>query len=288
MNIHVSHKSQQEQSLKYLRDQAISAHMNGDGILVNHLCSIAICQIRKWLKDKILEVSLKEFRWAIILALYWLVDDFMFHDIKSLIKEYEGINKAQNNLISCLISLIALVEQSLSDCVEEISNLKDNTDWIIDDSHTEDRVFLTFCIELSFVKKPEGPSWVGLADTWTKKIRSYSKTIKMLKTRLQFQANLLYPEANLFYENNLDGIELDGIEKDIFDTWEARLKCNWDDLDRLLDKLFKTVTFGSAEAVAVWHLHHNAHYKRKRDPEIVGLSRRRLITQLSDLQKEVL
>ena len=266
----ITQKNKQEYSIKYLQNEAMTAHMNGDGVLVNHLCSIALSKIIKWEKDNVLKVTIKEFYWATILSLYWLTNDYMLDAVNQVIRNYKGEN--ENTLLSWLRSLIFLVEQSLSDCAEDINEIKENEiDWI-KTFNPIDELFLSYCIELLFVRKPEGPAWYELVNTWISKFPDYSDALKRLQDRLQTQANSLYPEA-YFPSANFPK----EANKDLYDAWEARLNCEWDTLDCLLDRLVNKVSFGFAESLAVWHLHHLSHFRRKRDPEIIGLTRRLLI-----------
>jgi len=75
MTTEPSAAGRQELAFDHLREQARKAHFEGDGLLVNNLCAVALSHFSELAKKDSLKLSLGKVKWACIFPLYWLFDD---------------------------------------------------------------------------------------------------------------------------------------------------------------------------------------------------------------------
>ena len=81
------------QALLYLKKKTIAAHLDGDGILVNHLCAIALHNVYKWCKKgELSSIAPEDFIWVPTFALNWLVSVSMITEI------FWAIEKMQHSI----------------------------------------------------------------------------------------------------------------------------------------------------------------------------------------------
>lgn len=269
-----------EIALNHLREKARAAHASGDGLLASHLASIAIAHAQIWHKEEKMIVNLSELRWAVIFSLYWLCDSFTLHFIQSFLQDIAS-RESSSDLLKSLQSLTYLVEQSLEDGEEKILFLQEvNLDWTQERWTPEDDAFISLCVELAFVKSPTKNLWLKLLAKWKEKLApSHVKNLERLCVRLKMQANALYPGAR-HTVTDTEKNRLEAWEVEIYQAWTLFLQCKWADLSPLLDRLVALRELKSRGALAVFDLHHNfsPFQARERDPQYIGLTRRRTIS----------
>src|ERR1043166_8147737 len=92
----------QQHAFNHLRDEARAAHLAGDGLRVNHLCSIALTRFTKLTGAQQLLIDLTEIKWACIFPLHWLLDDYMTRTVKEAIEEAQKSKLATSQLSQVL------------------------------------------------------------------------------------------------------------------------------------------------------------------------------------------
>src|SRR5213078_2063906 len=88
MSIEPNFAERQDAAFAYLRDRARRAHSEGDGLLVNSLCSVALSQIETLSQSGQLRLQLRDLKWTCILPVYWLVDEFMLREVEKAVKGF--------------------------------------------------------------------------------------------------------------------------------------------------------------------------------------------------------
>ena len=108
-----SYKERQQLAIEFLREQCRQAHNDGDGLLVNHLCSVALKNVIKWQKSEKCHINVFQIYWAIVFSLYWILDEYMLESCKELLKNLVLDHEDKKDLTRILEQGIYLVEQSL-------------------------------------------------------------------------------------------------------------------------------------------------------------------------------
>lgn len=266
----------QIKAFSYLYDQAISAHYNGDGILVNHLCSITLNKISDLIKHGKLFLSLSEFYWAPILALYWLIDEYMLFPIIEIKDKIKTENDNEVSLLSILKNIIFLVEHNTNDPKDAIDNLF-NCDLLLPiNKSVEYVILLNLAIEIVWWHNPEGEDWINLVDAWIEKGGdNYKNDLTKLKNRLMMQTEILFATASSTKGELIKKADIH-IQK-ICHIWESFMDCNYETLDIALKDLVGSMSYESPLALPIFHLHHLTRFHRfSPGSQIIGLTRRRL------------
>lgn len=287
---------QQHQSIAYLHARAFEAHNDGDGVLVNHLCSIALSNIEKWVKKGKCDVLLSETYWIAVLSLYWLIDVYMLNKVKT-VYEVMPCNKDDVAISLILKNTFILIKECLSIDISLIDALKTSSlSWCIDTYNEEDALLLTLIIELLWYKNPIGNKWHELSTNWYQKLynsnQRLAEELEKTRQRLEIQNYLVTLGAPSCVKTKLDNYFPRPIEKYLYDAWGYILKCNWKKVRKCIKNIVNMVTYEDPIALYVSDIHQrfrfHIHMKESNnedcgDPEIITLTRRRvyLVTRKS-------
>lgn len=269
----------QDMALEHLSNYARDAHYDGDGILVNHICSIALNDITKPIRRNEFDIPITKIHWSPILSLYWLIDDYMLHIVREVISKLQPTNDTEKELHNILKKVFYLVEQSLILSVDEESAELENCNlsWLSEKTFCEDSTLLTFAVELVWFRDPEGKNWTRLLNAWSRKTTgSMLQTFQKLKDRLEVQTKALYPSFKARADKDA-WKEWDSSLQRLHQAWNNFLDCEWDSLDKVLEGLAGSIAFESPLALPLFHLHHFTRYQRlSPESQPIGLTRRRL------------
>lgn len=277
----------QRKAFDYLANQARSAHMENDGLLVNHLCAIALHQIGKLSKSNSLLLSVKDFYWAFALALYWFSDDYMFFLMDDVFKSLEARDTREEPVLSVIRACLYMIEQPFADAASTAKELKKHAaDWLTRETECEDVVLLTLAVELIWWHRPEGSEWRDTVRLWQS--QTYTNVHQELEKtgfRLELQSRLLHGTGiSDEDETLLSSVETGMLVK----AWDTFLNGDWKALDDVLKQLSNISSFDSPFAVPLFHLHHlSRFYRNALEPQIIGLTRRKVQVAKTDMFGEM-
>jgi hypothetical protein len=272
----LTREEKQQKAINYLRDQAREVHYAGDGFLVNHLCAVALNHIKKWQKEKICAVSLPDYHWAITLALYWFVEDYMFYILEEVIKAA----KPEKNDKKDLYKLIEITFNLMHACIDRdydkiFSELeKIEFSWINEEHSCEDSALLSLTLELLWINNRSDERWESLVGHWIENTEgNCNKLLQSLKDRLTVQKAFYNPECLDASKKLL--IKFDKNTQLFFNASIALLQCQWDEGRDAVNLLVPRYTFESVEALTLWYLRRAYSFRaKKNEPQDIGLKRR--------------
>jgi hypothetical protein len=187
---------QQRRAFAYLRDQARSAHREGDGMLAQHLSAIALRSLVDLAKGNHLRLPLEETYWAAVFSLNWMVRDYsvtiLRHDVHPRVIEREPAESEIRRLVS---ALLWLVEQPLAADPQVTVGLRGLTfDWTSGREEVEAVTLLTFISELLWFRDPVGDSWSSLLEEWIERSATHIQThLRQTAERLKAQSEIAFP-----------------------------------------------------------------------------------------------
>jgi hypothetical protein len=268
-------------ALVYLREQALVAHLDGNGVLVNHLAAIALDETRKSYESKVLP-PVSSWAWSVVFSLFWLTDDYMLREIEKTLKDVEGTTKADNELLKLLRVYDWLVRQPLDfDCDRQTSDLRDiSLEWAGEKNAVELEVLLAHVVELLWYRSPFG-DWTQIATKLAEgTFEGLANRLHALIRRLEIQTSFAVlgaPAAkDLTVDTNWD------IAPWVPTLWESVFDCNFAGIEATLQTESPRYSANTPSARLLFDLRH---YNRLRgvfgDPQSIGLTRRRLITTAS-------
>ena len=270
-------------SLNYLRDCARSAHLDGDGVLANHLSSIALEMVRApELKERDV-MPVHSWAWAVIFSLYWLTDSYMLDEVRKALEAAVVSSDEDAELLKLLKAYDWLIRQPLDpDCKGQKHDLtKAKLGWMAVGEACEHEVLLTHCIELLWYRDPRGRSWSDIATSWERQVPvELQSRLRVLERRLRVQTTMVVLGAARSDDVTIDR-DLDA------PTWVPVLwRAMFDNDSRTIDDILLAETpKHEAETPTGRLLFDLRHYNRIRgewgDPVAIGLTRRRLITNHS-------
>ncbi len=269
------------EGLAYLRRHALEAHHAGDGFNVLHHSAVALrrCAIFGN-KNPDFRVPLFEIRWAFILGMYWVVNDWFLYVVNSSLNhiDCEGENSTDNQLIVHIHNIIYRPNDSVDiDNIDEIP-----LEWWDERGGQErtpceeDHIALIFLIELIWYTNPESNRWSMLINKWLKccnETNTLKQSLEKLKKRLDFQTGFYTGEAFQKHENLQLPID-DDIQQYLFQGWIAYYNCDWDALRDSLKLLQNRVRVESNEFRPLFSLMHISRVHREdAEDQFVSLSR---------------
>jgi len=241
-------------ALNYLRDQARSAHLEGDGVYVNHLASIALIECQRMKQDNNLDIGLLDIKWALILPVYWLLDTYMLDLIKSTIGILDLRSDEDRKFKAILDEVIFLVEQPLALNIERLKRVSDNDlSWIDASDELEDELLLQLLIELVWYRAMLDDFWSSLGDHFKNVAPTQLKeNIQNLLKRLNSQSSIIYNDPK--YKDTFNSI-LTGTEQNIAYGWSIFLALQIPRLEQYLKNKSLRISFNSPDAVQISQLH---------------------------------
>ena len=274
----------QRRAFAYLRDEARAAHSDGDGILVQHLATIAIRELIDLAKGDRLLLGLQDFYWAPVFSLYWLVRDYSLHALtlegRKLLIDREPQDSELRRLLT---ALIFLVEQSLS----TIKDLPDSLDsltlgWIAHRPEIEAEVLLNFIGELIWYRDPQGDHWLRLLEAWQKVgSEQLRPSLRETAERLRVQSAITEPGGR--YALPTEPPEAFAPDaRELYRLWRALLECDFTTVNAIRGRVLPRTSFDTRLARILFDLQHMLRTAAGKfgDPQDVGLTRRKVQTNL--------
>lgn len=136
---------------------------------MNSLCSLALSQAEDLAKKKQLQLGLAELKWAYVLPMFWLIDDYMFRNTNAALNETFPSDPRHDSLLLVLRAYYFLIREPLANIDEQIRILTEmKFECLGDGNQCEDFVLLTHLLELVWFHGPI-ERWQTLADDWIKR-----------------------------------------------------------------------------------------------------------------------
>jgi hypothetical protein len=278
--------------MDFLRKRAFEAHWRVQGNHVNLLCALALDQAssrltRKRNPEPVNEpLPLSDCWWALVLAVYWLVDDEVLRQVLRILERTTAQTKEEAELKQALHVLTELVAQPLYEDKDLVDSLW-NTDlsWIRGSTSDESEVLLGMIIEMLFLRdmtRMDG-RWRDLAIHWEKKLETVAeasdarKSLERTRTRLSVQGKIVWPGISGGDPDELLRI-LPDIEIELFSVWQFWPPMNWQGLDKALRKLAPLISEDSRYWSSFFRLHHATRFRRGfvGDSQGIGIMRSRI------------
>jgi hypothetical protein len=271
------------ETLIYLRERARLAHLDGNGILVNHLAAIALEEMKKPQAPGTAAPPVSAWAWAVVFGLFWLTDSYMLDEVEKALKKITGATDSDEELLNILRAYDWLVRQPLDPaCERQRTELqKAALNWAKEPDTPEYEVLLTHAVELLWFRNPRGVDWAEIVKIWATRVSSaQEKRLLALRRRLEVQTSMVVLGASAQADLTVDP-EWDTL------PWIPRLwRCVFDCDFQGIDKILSTESPKQSANTSIARLFFDMrHYNRLRgvfgDPQSIGLTRRRLITTLS-------
>jgi hypothetical protein len=275
----------QHLAFAYLRDRARRAHAEGDGTLVNSLCPLALSQAGELAQKHQLQLTLSDLKWAIIMPLFWLIDDFMLRAVDEALKLPFSPSPQHDALFKVLQAYYFLVREPMANIDEQIRTLTEMSfETLGEGNQCEDFVLLTHSIELVWYRDPNEGRWQKLADDWIGRAPLWCKeVIQKLRLRLSLQTRLTVPNAQFPRVNVEEALRLPE-ELRLAELWIYAVNCEWKGVDEAIKRISAGTSPRSHTARLLFDYHHSNRWDGDRgEPQQVGLTRRRLFTASAPL-----
>lgn len=285
MGTEPSNTDRQAFAFDYLRERARRAHAEGDGVLVNSLCALALSQIELLGKQDQPRVNLVKVRWAFILPLYWLIDDYMVRHVEQALQLRFRPDPNNELHLKLLRAYHFLIKEPLAPIDEQIGVLSSLDFGLLDDrGGFQNFVFLEHAIELAWFRAPDKSTWTGLLDTWIGRAPEWCRSrLVNLKIRLLLQTRLTSPTVHVRRVSSGESIAESG-DLRLASLWIHLLNCEGKRLDDAIERIGATESPVSHVARLLFDFHHKNRVRGEfGEPQEVGLTRRRLFTASSPL-----
>ena len=249
----------QHLAIEHLCKQARAAHYDGDGMVVNHLCAIALADVQKWTKQKASSLSLNDIYWAVVLSLYWLSDSYMLREAKNAFTVIQK-REEEYELVAIISQLFLLFDRCLDSGLQPQQELlKSNLHWMTENTRCEDLILLNLLIELLWYRDPLADTWQQVAQHWQKTLNSqpisYISEVEQTRKRLLLQNGLVVLGSKEIHDIALDTYFSRPIEKRLFMAWNHLLQCEWDALKNDVRDIVGIVSFEDPVALCISDIH---------------------------------
>jgi len=226
----------QVQALDFLRQKARLAHNEGDGVLVNHLCSLALYKILEWKSKDELYIDIVEYRWALILPVYWQLDSNLLEMVKKVTPAVSSEQSPERDLALAVIALVSLSEQPLNSYAKQTEALTTYAlSWIPDKPEIEDEILTSLIVELVWYRSTMSDLWLRVTDRFIEQASAkICETLEILKARLKQQTALLFERQ----ASNKVFIDLTNSDLNLMrDGWVAFFDFRLERLDEILQEM---------------------------------------------------
>lgn len=240
---------------------------------VLHLCSMAIETILEGKRNKSNSVcNLKDVKWAFILGMYWIFQDWFLYRVAEAIEHCEVDDDASvdKEFIVCIYNQLFEPFQTSA----SFGTLTVSREWIEvkcrpEHGSEEDYLAITLAVELNWYCASESGEWNTSLNNWIEacpidcQLRARLET---LQARLRFQTGVFTGEA--FKPQDPASLPIsDPIQRDLFSGWIAYHNCNWKQLNHVIDSLRRRISVDHIVFVPLFFLLHSSRYHRGNEAE---------------------
>lgn len=276
--------SVQRSAFTYLREQARSAHVDGDGMQCLHLSSIAIRSALDLKKDNKLQLELRELYWSIVFSAYWMIRSYTLIILVSEVKpSLLGSDPQPSSLHKLLETLLALISEPLmfnKALIDDLHGIE--WSWIENPTDIEAITLLTFISELVWYHTVTDGGWKTLLLSWeTTAPPATAQALRHTRFRLEAQAALSRPESPPL---NTEGFGFDATTQGLYDLWHAALQCDLPTVERLQNTMVPRLRadswIESQVAKILFDFHHATRFATSDpgDAQELGLTRRQFLS----------
>ena len=283
------------EALLYFRERARLAHLDGNGVLVNHLAAIALDETTKLQNSKANALPVSTWAWSTIFAMFWLTDSYMLDEVENKLKDAHGTGKADEELLVVLKGYCWLVRQPLDYKCEKVIEAfkKAKLHWAHEQNACEFDVLLIHCVELLWYRNPRDDGWSALANEWaTIAPKALSKQLLAAVQRLRLQVSMVVLGAPAINDLTIDS------EWDTYSwvprMWRSYFDCNYASIETILSAQSPRYDGTATIARMLFDMRHQTRLHGVfGDPQAIGLTRRRLMTStvpelvFEEIRKEV-
>lgn len=270
-------------TLAYLRERAQLAHLDGNGVLVNHLAAIALEEARKPRHPGTDTLPVSSWAWSVILSLFWLTDSYMLHEVEKTLEKPATPTDSDQALLNILRAYDWLVRQPLDpECQKQKAALQEAAfDWAKEDAVVEYEILLAHTLELLWFRDPRGADWQQIGKNYASQVPpGLSKRLLALVRRLEVQTSFCVLGAPALGDIGVDP-EWDAAPW-VPQLWQGVFDCDFAGLERILAAESPRHAATTPAARLLFDMRHfNRIHGNFGDPQAIGLTRRRLITTLS-------
>ena len=190
-----SNEERQRRAFHLLRDQARTAHREGDGLRAAHLCETALQEIERLAGQKQLSIPLHELSWAFIFQLYWLTQDPTVYFTRERLKSVPCIDDHDRAWLEILEMYAFFIEQPLMASEEASRKLKALPIAQLGAHAKVESVELAkHLLELAWYYLVANNGWQEIAELWSATGPSWlAPVLKPVRERLQIQTQLTVP-----------------------------------------------------------------------------------------------
>lgn len=195
-----THHELQHLSFKLLKQEAMEAHREGDGLRVNLLCQTALDGIDHLIKAGQFGLSLKEIQWVFTFQFYWLLDHFAGYLAGEIFKKLPRYTEEDHEIAAFLECHQYLVQEPLSSwdaASEMLARLPLNALSKESEPPLEESELLTHIVELAWFRNAGTRDWNKFLMGWaTHGTRWISELAESLSLRLVWQTRMVAPCSN--------------------------------------------------------------------------------------------
>lgn len=280
--------------LSYLRDRARLAHLDGNGVLVNHLAAIAFEEIKRPDSGGSVSLPVSAWSWSVIFALYWLTDSYMLGEVEAVLKSVVPATDSERELVRVLRAYDWLVRQPLDPKCEKQRPELENAElkWADERDAIEFELLLTHVAELIWFRGPKETHLASLVARWTPLVPAHvAKRLAALQRRFEVQTSMVILGAPRQSDLRISS------EWDTFPwvprAWRCVFDSDFKGVDAILAEQSPRHTTNALAARMIFDFRHRNRLRGVfGDPQAIGLTRRRLLTSQSaelvfeDIRKE--
>lgn len=203
----------QRMAFKLLRDQARSAHLQGDGLRVANLVETAAQQLRHLIDNQKFLLKVSEIQWIVIFRLYWLLSNYSCWETKTLLEKLVPQDAKDAEVLEYLKVYQYLIAEPLDsgqDIINKISAIKVTS--FGENGEVETRELVRHFVELSWFRNPHAENWKAIIAVWNKEGLTWaSEALAGMEKRLHVQTRLTSPSRRFPPYTEMDLAEIKAV-----------------------------------------------------------------------------
>ncbi len=178
-----------------LKNEARTAHREGDGLRVIHLCETCLQEVQRLVKSEKLVLHLTELQWAFIFQLYWLLHTTPLGLLREVLRQIPKRDEADQRIFTTLEAYFFLIEQPLlggDQTFQRLNAIPPSS--FGDEFQPESAELVTHLIELAWFHLVADDRWRKVAAEWVEKGPGWVKNVVgPVEERLMLQTRLTVP-----------------------------------------------------------------------------------------------